>query len=319
MSLSTRSSRPALQARRTPATITASLIVTAIAIVFVFAAGAQPAAQAAFGVQETAFEAGTCTTSTCTYASIVEHPGEAFTQAAGHPPVGLTAFEFNHRSSGLGQEPEGAVKSVRVDLPPGLAGNPQALPKCSLAAFAKDECKPETQVGTNELVVFDGVNDVTISGTVYNLEAPPGIALDFGIHVAVEPLTSTHIYLEGHVAWQGDYHEYFEIGNIPREGEVLGTKVPLAVLRSQADIQRPRRRGRLPHAAQHVLEHHHLIPGSAVLGRAGGAHADAHTGGGHGLRSGALRTDRRSETRNGTVRRARWRERRSEGAPARGR
>ncbi len=196
-------------------------------------AGAAPSAQAAFGVEESAFEAGTCTTSSCTYASVKSNPGEAFTQAAGHPPVGLTAFEFNHHASGLGQEPDGAVKNVRVDLPPGLAGNPEALPKCPVAAFEHDECAADTQVGTNELTAWDGVNDLTVSGTVYNLQQPAGLALDFGIHVDVEPLVSVHIFLQGHVAWNGDYHEYFEINDIPHEGEVLGVKVPLSVLKSK--------------------------------------------------------------------------------------
>ncbi len=206
-------------------------LITALASALVIIS--PPAAQAAFGVEEHAFEAGTCKTSSCTYASVQANPGEAFTQAAGHPPVGLTAFEFNHHDSLLGKEPEGAVKNIRVDLPPGLAGNPEALPKCPVAAFQKDECKPETQVGTNELTVFDGINNMTVSGTVYNLEQPPGLALDFGIHVAVEPLVSVHIYLEGHVSWSSDYHEYFQIDNIPHEGEVLGAKVPLAVLKSK--------------------------------------------------------------------------------------
>src|ERR1700689_2514142 len=70
-----------------------------------------PAAHAAFGVEEDNFEAGTCMTSSCTYASVMAHPGEAFTQAAGHPPVALTVFEFNHKSGLLGEEPEGAVKN----------------------------------------------------------------------------------------------------------------------------------------------------------------------------------------------------------------
>ena len=206
---------------------------SAVALASAILATAAPAAQAAFGVEEHAFEAGSCMTSSCTYASVQAHPGEAFTQAAGHPPVALTAFEFNHRSGVLGEEPEGAVKNIRVDLPPGLAGNPQALPKCPVATFQHDECAPDTQVGTNELTVFDGIDNLTISGTVYNLEQPSGIALDFGIHVAVEPLVSVHIYLEGHVSWWSDYHEYFEIDNVPREGEVLGVKVPLAVLKSK--------------------------------------------------------------------------------------
>jgi hypothetical protein len=192
-----------------------------------------PAAQAAFGVEEHNFEAGTCMTSSCTYASVEGDRGEAYTQAAGHPPVGITAFELNHKNGLLGGEPEGAIRNIRVDLPPGLAGNPEALAKCSIAAFQNDECSPSTQVGTTELTAFDGVNDLTISGTVYNLEQPPGLALDFGIHVAVEPLVSVHLYLEGHVSWSSDYHEYFEIHNVPKEGEVLGLKVPLAVLKSK--------------------------------------------------------------------------------------
>jgi hypothetical protein len=192
-----------------------------------------PVAQAAFGVEEHNFEAGTCMTSSCMYASVKANHGEAYTQAAGHPPVGLTGFEFNHKHGLAGEEPEGAVKNIRVDLPPGLAGNPEALPKCSVAAFQSDECKPDTQVGTTELTAFDGVNDLTVSGAVYNLEQPPGLALDFGIHVAVEPLVSVHIYLEGHVSWSSDFHEYFEIHNVPKEGELLGKKVPLAVLKSK--------------------------------------------------------------------------------------
>jgi hypothetical protein len=221
VSLNSRTLRSALLAG-------ASLAMTISAL-----AGMAPSAQAAFGVEESAFEAGTCTTSSCTYASVQSNPGEAFTQAAGHPPVGLTAFEFNHHSSGLGQEPDGAVRNVRVDLPPGLAGNPEALPTCPVTAFEHDECAADTQVGSNELTAWDGVNDLTVSGTVYNLQQPPGLALDFGIHVSAEPLVSVHIFLQGHVAWDSDYHEYFEINNIPREGEVLGVKVPLSVLKSK--------------------------------------------------------------------------------------
>jgi hypothetical protein len=195
------------------------------------AAGA-PSARAAFGVEGQNFEAATCVTSTCTYASVRADPGEAYTQAAGHPEDGITTFEFNHRQGTLGGEPEGAVKNIRVDLPPGLAANPEAVPACPIAAFQSNTCSPDTQVGVNELTVFDGI-DLTIPGTVYNLQQPAGLPLDFGIHVAVEPLVSVDIYLEGHVSWSTDYHEYFEIRNVPREGEGLGLKVPLSVLKSR--------------------------------------------------------------------------------------
>jgi hypothetical protein len=184
-----------------------------------------PGAQAAFGVTESNFEAGTCTESSCTYKS----PKNVFyTQAAGHPQWGVTLFEMNHS----GNTVEGAaLKRIRVDVPPGLAANPEALPKCSQAQFRENACPSSTQVGTTELnavaeetLVLNG-----LKGKVYNLEAPAGLPLDFGINV--EPagaLTApVQLYLEGHVDWSGDYHEYFEINNVPEEAEVKLLVVPV--------------------------------------------------------------------------------------------
>ena len=82
---------------------------------------AAPAAQAAFGPETS--EAGTCVNHTCTYPSVEANPKEAFTQAAGHPPWGITRFVMKHSGSSI----EGAsVRRIRVDVPPGLASNPQA-------------------------------------------------------------------------------------------------------------------------------------------------------------------------------------------------
>jgi hypothetical protein len=189
------------------------------------AAGA-PAAHGAFGVTEAHFEAITCEESGCLYSS----PHAAFfTQAAGHPPDGITSFEFNSEPKGLGNEPVGNVRNVRVDIPPGLAANPEALPRCPVAKFEKDECEGATQVGTNELVVFVppvGPN-TTVTGTVYNLEQPEGVPLEFGIHVApAGPIVANeHIFLIGHLDWSGDYHEYFEINNISNTVPVLKSKL----------------------------------------------------------------------------------------------
>jgi hypothetical protein len=187
---------------------------------------AAPAAHGAFGVTEEHFEAITCKEAGCLYSS----PHAAFfTQAAGHPPDGITSFEFNSEPKGLGREPVGNVKNVRVDIPPGLAANPEALPKCLVAKFEKDECEAATQVGTNELMVvvpLTGAN-VPITGTVYNLEQPEGVPLEFGIHVApAGPLVANeHIFLIGHLDWSGDYHEYFEINNISKTVAVLKSKL----------------------------------------------------------------------------------------------
>jgi hypothetical protein len=204
-----------------------------------------PAALAAFGPE--VFEDGTCVNKMCTYASVEANPKEAFTQAAGHPPWGGTKFIMKHSGSNV----EGAsVKRIRVDVPPGLAANPQApMPKCSVKQFVEDPkgCPASSEVGTTEMEAVAeplGLLPLTLpalEGKVYNLESPPGLPLDFGI--AVEPvgelLTPIHLFLEGHVDWSGDFHEYFEINNVPSEAEVkvlLGVRSPLKVLMSKLNF-----------------------------------------------------------------------------------
>jgi hypothetical protein len=190
-------------------------------------ATAAPAAGAAFGVEEKNFEAGTCAVASCTYAGVEKDHGEAFTQAAGHPPYGITGFEFNSTAAGLGREPIGNVKRVRVDVPPGLAADPEALPACPVKTFEEDQCPAETEVGKDELTVFVAMANTTLSAPVYNLQQPPGLPLDFGIHVSTPllPLVNEHIFLEGHVSWNTDFHEYFEINNISKAIPVLKSKL----------------------------------------------------------------------------------------------
>src|SRR6185437_12271233 len=162
-------------------------------------------AEGAFGVEEHNFEAGTCWTKTCTYESVETDHGEAFTRAAGHPPWGITGFELNSRETPIFKqhEPDGSLKRIRVDVRPGLAADPQALPACSDEQFNANSCPKATEAGTTELIVFDGINDLTIEGKVYNLNPRPNLPLLFGIDVGVEPLVNVHIFLEGHVAWYG--------------------------------------------------------------------------------------------------------------------
>jgi hypothetical protein len=181
-------------------------------------------AQAGFGVR--LFEAGTCKTNVpeCTYTS--PH-SQFFTQAAGHPPLGITTFELNHKEGLLNEEPEGAIKRVRIDVPPGLAANPQALPQCSEGQFGEDKCPASSQVGTTEITAWLSATRTTVTGTVYNLTPPPEkhIPLLFGIHVEVPLVANEHIFLVGHVDWSGDFHEYFEIDNISKALPVLKSKL----------------------------------------------------------------------------------------------
>ncbi|MHB8492007.1 MAG: hypothetical protein ACYDA6_07340 [Solirubrobacteraceae bacterium] len=77
------------------------LVATAIVAAGGFAGPLAGAAQAGFGVSEANFEAGTCNLSSCTYSKVRANHAEAYTQSAGHPPYGLTSFEFNSEPAGL--------------------------------------------------------------------------------------------------------------------------------------------------------------------------------------------------------------------------
>jgi hypothetical protein len=216
----------------------------ALASAALFAGVLVPAAEA-FGPE--VFEAGTCVNDTCTYPSVEANPQEAFTQAAGHPPWGITSFKMKHSGNNV----EGAsVRRIRVDVPAGLAANPQApMPKCSVAQFNKEPkgCPTGSEVGTINMEAIAeplGLAQVplpSLTGIVYNLEPPAGLPLDFGI--AVEPagelITPIRLFLEGHVDWSGDYHEFFEINEVPKEAEVkvlIGVKSALKVLSSKLNF-----------------------------------------------------------------------------------
>jgi hypothetical protein len=175
-----------------------------------------------FGIAK--WEAGTCATSVgCEYSN----PGAFDTQAAGHPAWGLTGFEVASAAT------SSALKRIRVDIPPGLAADPVTLPACSESSFDANTCPAETKAGIVELKAYVEVPALPVTlplkGNVYNLGQRAGLPLLFGINVeGVPPLVkNVHLLLEGHVsdtheagleargAASADYHEYFEINDVP--------------------------------------------------------------------------------------------------------
>src|SRR5207245_753086 len=98
--------------------------------------------------------------------------------------------------------------------------------------FAPPTCKPETVIGENSVVVYiEGLGEVSLQGTVYNLEPPAGRASLFGVAVELPaflvkgvPGLFAHTLIEGNVEWRAepqgtgkaDYHDYFEINVSPK-------------------------------------------------------------------------------------------------------
>lgn len=214
----------------------------AAAVVTVTAFAVTASAQAAspeFGFSK--FVSATCNDAECL---------SPFTQAAGHPPVGLTLFKLNTLNpTEPGKEiPVEAVRNLRVDVPAGLSTNPEAVPECSMADFGKEvapgsgvftpsTCAKATELGVNKVVVVVEPKahefvDLPLEGIVYNLERPYGLPSEFGAAIPLEALGHPGLYahtlIEGGVSWHsetgldkattipssGDYHEYFNIRNI---------------------------------------------------------------------------------------------------------
>jgi hypothetical protein len=201
----------------------AGLSATMALVALLLGAFGAGSASAAFGVSK--WEAGTCKTNVpeCTYAN---NPSQFFTQAAGHPPVGLTDFTFN-TSGGIPTipplppvsvgTPDGAVKDVRVDLPEGLNVDPQATPQCEQTTF---ETNPSacaaSQVGISEVTSeVAGLQVGPLPFPVYNLIPPDEHPALFGFTVGLPEIPIANVFLVADVEWAGDYHEGFTISEVP--------------------------------------------------------------------------------------------------------
>jgi hypothetical protein len=225
-------------------------------------------AQAAVGVES--WFAANCKVNTCAKAKgeteaeeLAKAKVEGFTQAGGHPNFGISDFTVS-TVKGEGKVPEGAVTHIRTDVAPGVSTNPETVAKCSFKEFGEKEelpetgfygkpaCSAESEIGENKVVVYAG-SDVPISGKVYNLVQPTGLASDFGVALELPiPLTKAalekgfaekghplgeptekileekqywaHTLIEGNVEWgaeaagtgKADYHDYYEIKVSPK-------------------------------------------------------------------------------------------------------
>ncbi len=222
-----------------------ALLAPLIGAIFAISA---PAAQAAFGV-ESLFASNCQEAATCTKASTEGNHSEIFTQAAGHPPQGVTDFTLKHHVIQTlpftAEGPEGNVKNIRTDVGPGESTNPESVPKCSVANFTGTEIEPApkvhaftepkcpgSEIGTNIVhVVLEPATGVfknyVLEGKMYNLEQPEGMASYFGIALSLEPVLGApgayvHTFLEGHIEWgaeaagtgKADYHDVYVIKNV---------------------------------------------------------------------------------------------------------
>jgi hypothetical protein len=123
-------------------------------------------------------------------------------EAGAHPDLFTVPFDFNmvssltptHFGSRKQKAPEGTVRDLHVDTPPGFLGNPTAVSECSQAEFTLNSCPPSSQVGRLDARLYPAVapGDAQIwwplAAGVYNLSHPRGVISDLGLALGANPV-----------------------------------------------------------------------------------------------------------------------------------
>jgi hypothetical protein len=188
----------------------------------VLLAGVIPAAAQAIGIEK--FVATNCTEEECgeevvdadsgapfhfsfsepkEKITVKEAEEEGFVQAGGRVPFGVTDFKVASVGAYPEEVPTAATTHIRTDVAPGLATNPFAVERCSIAEFgggplaAKGlfdapgpECK-KSEIGIQEATIYtgslakaEGFGDVPVEGEVYDLVPAAGEHMSNGARLA---------------------------------------------------------------------------------------------------------------------------------------
>jgi hypothetical protein len=144
---------------------------------------------ATFGIESFSFEA-------------LDHGGDPYPQAAGHPYEWAVDFALNTTMTTINSNPattaDANVRDIITELPPGLLASGAAVPQCPRFLVALDQCPPPSQVGL--LKVFDALGERFEVG-IYNVAPPEGVPVELG--AVVQNLV--RVYIDGNVRTGGDY------------------------------------------------------------------------------------------------------------------
>ena len=171
--------------------------------------------------------------------------GSIDTQAGSHPFQLTTtlafneAFEKENEHTSPKPAPLAMPKELAFDLPPGLVGNPTAIPQCPINKFQPSslsnstECSPGTAVGVISITLsfheleFGNyfAQPVELVEPVYNLTPSPGEPARFGFLVETGLGPNVPVFLDTSVRTGGNYGVVVEVHNIPETLWFLGAQL----------------------------------------------------------------------------------------------
>jgi hypothetical protein len=152
----------------------------------------------------------------------------AATQAGTHPYIASARFRFNSHQDpdggGFGTVPDGDPRDVEVDLPPGLVGNPQAVPPCNFEEMLNDpgfRCPTKTQVGLAK-VLSTGFGDfgAYLWAPIYRVEDAEGVPAQFAFQIV-----GLVTVLTGEVRDDGTYGITVKSEGLPQKIGIVAAEV----------------------------------------------------------------------------------------------
>ncbi len=113
---------------------------------------------------------------------------------------------------------------MRLELPPGFVGDPNATPKCTYNEFVSTtgtSCPNDTVVGV-ATTYFDASSEIQyVDDPIYNMEPAPGVAAEF----AFKGANIVPVFLDASVRTGGDYGITVNARNVTEAVSIYASKV----------------------------------------------------------------------------------------------
>jgi hypothetical protein len=181
--------------------------------------------------------------------SFLNTDGTPDTQAGSHPHELVSNFTlYSHyqrmetnADSPYVREPNGTLKDVSVDLPPGLVGDPNATPKkCTLTQLREEKssvnfCPAESEVGLLQANWSEQTPYVQHwEENIYNMVSPHGVGLQLGSNF-IGPL----LFINSTVRAGGDYPIQSTVANAPPAAPLLSNRLTIMGVVGEGESRKP--------------------------------------------------------------------------------
>ena len=137
--------------------------------------------------------------------------GTLDTQAGSHPYEAIFAYQLatTLNSKGELEAAGGDIRNIEVALPPGVAGNPTAVPECDRQQLDNEKCPSDTKLGSLITYTAGGID---IGDAVFNMQPPHGVVSELGFNFDEK----ARVRFDSSVRSGGDYGITTHIDNVPQ-------------------------------------------------------------------------------------------------------